>query len=165
MPGLPSLNLLSEETSAELAAHERRFDALDSKAGVLLGFSGVIVALTAVNLAGTLAHVGAAFAGIAAILSGAAFVPRRFPTLELFALRNAYLTAEEDFTRLRLLDTRIAMYRQVQQRLKWKARFVTISALALGLAVVLTVAASILVEKGASHEREHRVAPTGQVHR
>ncbi len=145
MPGLPSLSVLSDETSAELAAHERRADALDSKAGVLLGFSGLIVALTTANLDAVVAHIGATFAGLAAILAGAAFVPRRFPALELLTLRNAYLTAEEEFTRLRLLDTRIAMYRQVQEGLKLKARLVTASALALCVAVVLTVIASTLV--------------------
>lgn len=144
MPGLPSLRLLGEETAAELAAHERRVDALDSKAGVLLGFSGVIVALSAVNLDGLLGVAAMAVAGLAAILSGAAFVPRRFPTLELLALRKSYLGAEEDFTRLRLMDTRIAMYRQVQERLKWKARLVTLAALTLGLAVVLIVVGSTL---------------------
>lgn len=142
MPGLPSLGLLGEEASAEVAAHERRYDALDTKAGVLLGFSGVIVALSAGNLNGALAHIGTAFAGMAAILAGVAFVPRRFPTIALLTLRDKYLTAEEEFTRLRLLDTRIAMYRQVQDRLKWKARLVTASALILGVAVALTVLAS-----------------------
>lgn len=107
MSGLPSLGLLGEEASAEVAAHERRYDALDTKAGVLLGFSGVIVALTAGNLNGALAQIGTAFAGMAAILAGVAFVPRRFPTIALLTLRDKYLTADEEFTRLRLLDTRI----------------------------------------------------------
>lgn len=93
MPLLPSLVLLSDETSAELAAYERRVDGLDSKAGVLLGFSGVIVALSASNLHGVPAYLSTILAGIAAILSGLAFVPRRFPALELLALRNFYLTA------------------------------------------------------------------------
>lgn len=144
MPGLPSLRVLSEETSTELAAHERRVDALDSKAGILLGFSGLIVALSAGNLDGLLAHVSTWVAGLAAILSGSAFVPRRFPTLELLDMRNSYLTAEEDFTRLRLMDTRIAMSIEMREWLKWKARLVTFAALTLGLAVVLIVLASTL---------------------
>lgn len=142
MPGQSSLDLLSEEAAAALAAHERRYDALDTKAGVLLGFSGVIVTLAAANLHGIFADFGSACAGLAAIVAGAAFVPRRFPALALLKLRDTYLMAEEDFTRLKLLDTRIAMYRQVQQGLKWKARLVTVAALALGLAVLLIVIAS-----------------------
>jgi len=142
MPNMPSLGLLSKEASAELAAHERRYDALDTKAGVLLGFSGVIVALTAGNLHGVLANVGTALAGLAAIFAGGGFIPRRFPTIALLPLRDRYLTAEEEFTQLRLLDTRIAMYRQIQRGLKWKALMVTAAAITLGLAVVLTVVAS-----------------------
>ncbi|MEJ7742376.1 MAG: hypothetical protein WKF73_07415 [Nocardioidaceae bacterium] len=78
MPGLRSLNLLSEEASAELAAHERRYDALDTKAGVLLGFSGVIVALTAGSLDGVIAQLGTALAGLAAIFAGAPLCPVGF---------------------------------------------------------------------------------------
>jgi hypothetical protein len=109
VPGLPSLELLAETVESELAAQERRGDALDSKAGVLLGFAGVLVGLTVSNLDGTLATIGAACAGGAAVLAGLAFIPRSFPTLKLRPLRRRYLTADEEFTRLRLLDTRIAM--------------------------------------------------------
>src|SRR4051794_18965428 len=162
MPGMPSLDLLSEEVTGELAAHERRYDALDTKAGVLLGFSGVIVALTAGNLDGFLAHIGTAFAGLAALLAGAGFIPRRFPAIALLTLRDRYLTAEPEFTRLRLLDTRIAMYRQIQTGLKWKARLVTASAITLGVAVLLTVVASTVSGGGEDHhEREHRHARVG----
>jgi hypothetical protein len=142
MPAMPSLDLLSQVVTAELEAHERRYDALDTKAGVLLGFAGVVVALTAGNLHGGWAHTGTAFAGLAALLAGGAFTPRRFPAVALLTLRDRYLTAEEDFTRLRLLDTRIAMYRQITRGLWRKAMLVTASALTLGVAVVLTVVAS-----------------------
>jgi hypothetical protein len=53
MSGLPSLALLAEEAAAELAAQERRGDSLDSKAGIMLGFSGVLVALSVSSLSGT----------------------------------------------------------------------------------------------------------------
>lgn len=139
MPAPPSLGLLSEETSGELAAQERRSDALDSKAGVLLGFSGVLVPLSLASLHGTVAHVGAGFAGFAALCCCAAFLPRSYPTLALPVLRDRYLTAEEDFTRQRLLDTRIAMYLQTQKLLAFKAFMVTVATLALGAAVILTV--------------------------
>ena len=43
---LPSLSLLNEAAIDELGAQERRADALDSKAGVLLGFAGVLVGLS-----------------------------------------------------------------------------------------------------------------------
>ena len=144
MPLLPSLHLLSDVTSDELTAHERRVAGLDSKAGVLLGFSGVLVALSSSNLVGPLAYASATLAGIAAIMAGLAFVPRRFPAVDLLNLRNYYLTAQEDYTRLRLLDTRIAMAQEVKESLKWKARFVTSAAYSLGVAVALAVIAFTL---------------------
>jgi hypothetical protein len=144
VPGLPSLVLLGDETSAELAAQERRGDALDSKAGVVLGFAGVLVPLSLASLHGTLAHIGAAFAAVAALCCCAAFVPRSYPTLALPQLRDRYLAAEEEFTRLRLLDTRIAMYQRTQKLLTFKALMVTAATLALGAAVILTVIGGIV---------------------
>jgi hypothetical protein len=144
VPGLPSLELLADEAAAELAAQERRADALDSKAGVLLGFSGVLVALSASNLKGSAADAAAILAGVAALCSGAAFVPRSFPTLGLRRLRESYLTSADEFTRLRLLDTRIIMYERTKKRLDLKATLVTAASVTLGIAVVLAVIASTL---------------------
>ena len=104
----PSLSILAEEARAEIAAQERRAEALDSKAGVLLGFAGVLVGLTVDKLHGVLGHIATAVAGVAAVLAAAAVVPRSYPTLSLRRLRERYLMAEEEFTRQRLLDTRIA---------------------------------------------------------
>jgi hypothetical protein len=115
MPGLLSLDLLCETAAEELGALERRADALDSKAGVLLGFSGVLVALSAGKLEGWFAHSSATVAGVAALFAGVAFVPREFPLIALLPLRDKYLTSEVEFTRLRLLDTRIAMAAEMQQ--------------------------------------------------
>jgi hypothetical protein len=144
VPGLPSLDLLSDEVAAELAAQERRSDALDSKAGVLLGFAGVLVGLTVASLHGAWATIGAGFAAAAAVCAGVAVVPRPYPTLEVRRLRETYLTAEEDFTRRRLLDTRIVMYEETQTLLKIKAWLVTAASGTLGIAVVLTVLAGTL---------------------
>ena len=131
VPGLPSLQLLSETVEAELGVQERRGDALDSKAGVLLGFAGVLVALTVANLDGTWATTGAACAGAAALCP-------------LRPLRRRYLTADEEFTRLSLLDTRIAMHHETLAHLRIKAYLVTGASLLLGAAVVLTVLAGTL---------------------
>jgi hypothetical protein len=102
------------------------------------------VGLTVKDVEGTLATIGPALAALAAVLAGLAFVPRSFPTLALRHLRDEYLTTAEDFTRLRLLDTRIAMYQRSQKKLRQKARLVTGSSCALGIAVVLTVLAGTL---------------------
>lgn len=144
MPGLPSLRLLGDEAAAELASQERRADSLDSKAGVLLGFAGLLVTLSVSSLHGVLAHVGAGFAGAAALFAGTAFVPRSYPTLALRRLRDSYITAEDEFTRLRLLDTRIAMYERTQKLLTLKAALITGATGSLGIAVILTVIAGTL---------------------
>jgi hypothetical protein len=115
VPALPSLSVLNEEAGAEIAAQERRADALDSKAGVVLGFAGVLVGLSIDKLDGGWGHVATGVAGVAALVA-AAVVPRSYPTLALRHLRERYLMAEEEFTRRRLLDTRIAMYERSQQR-------------------------------------------------
>ena len=141
---LPSLSLLNEAATDELGAQERRADALDSKAGVLLGFAGVLVALSLDKLHGTFGHVASGIAALAGLLAAAAFIPRAYPTLALRHLRDRYLTSEEEFTRLRLLDTRIAMYKRNQPRLNRKAQLVKASTMALGLAVLLTLVASIV---------------------
>ena len=100
--------------------------------------------LSLANLHGVLAHVGAGFAGLAALLSALAFLPRRTPALNVREMRNAYLTAEEDFTKLRLLDTRIFMYEKTGETIARKADLVIAAVAALGLAVILTVIAGIV---------------------
>lgn len=57
--------------------------------------------------------------------------PRSFPTLAVLRLRNRYLTADEEFTKLRLLDTRIAIYQHTQRLLTLKAWLVTVASCAL----------------------------------
>jgi hypothetical protein len=144
MPGLPSLSLLSDEVASELTAQERRGDALDTKAGVLLGFAGVLVGLTVGRLHGFVTHFGTVLAGVAALLSAVAFVPRSYPTLALRRLRETYLTADAEFTRRRVMDTRIAMYERTQGLLAVKARLVTAAAATLCVAVIVTVIGSIV---------------------
>ena len=144
LPSMPSLPVLAEVTARELETQERRSDALDAKAGVVLGFAGVLVPLSLANLHGNLAHVGAGFAGLAALLASGGFVPRNTPALALRQLRDSYITSEETFTRLRVLDTQIAMHDRTNDRLALKALLITASVLALAVAVILTVIAGIL---------------------
>ena len=141
---MPSLQFLGDESARELETQDRRADALDSKAGIVLGFAGVLVPLSLANLHGNLAHVGTGFAALAALLASVGFLPRDTSALNLRQLRDSYLTAEETFTRLRVLDTRIAMYERTNKRLEVKAQIIISSVAALGLAVILTVIARIL---------------------
>ena len=157
---LPSLSLLNEAATDELGAQERRADALDAKAGVLLGFAGVLVGLSVDKLQGVLGQVATGVAVLAGLLAAAAFIPRAYPTLALRHLRDRYLTSEEDFTRLRLLDTRIAMYNSTQSRLNRKAQLVKASTVGLSLAVLLTLVASIVQGKGVADERKQSTTTT-----
>jgi len=144
LPSMPSLDVLAEESVRQLDVQERRSDALDSKAGVVLGFSGVLVPLSIANLHTDLAHVGAGFAALAALLASGGFFPRNTPALNPRQLRENYLTAEERFTRLRLVDTRIAMFEQTRQLLRFKALVIVASVAALAVAVIITVIAGIV---------------------
>ena len=67
-----------------------------------------------------------------------------FPALAPLRLRNSYLTAQEEFTRLRLLDTRIALYQETEGVLHKKAALVAAAAVLLGVGVILTVIGSML---------------------
>jgi hypothetical protein len=144
VPRLPSLDLVAETVQRELDAQERRGDALDSKAGVILGFAGVLVGLTVKDVHGTLAMVGAFAASFAGVAAGLAFIPRGFPTLKLGPLRLRYLATEASITRLNLLDTQIAMYQETLGHLRVKALLVQLATVALAVAVVSTVLAGTL---------------------
>jgi len=101
--GLPSLELLLELVQHERDKQLAHLDALDNKAGIVLGFGGLLIALAPeLPVAFQVSGVIAATASSAFAL--AAFWPRRFPMLEPSALRD-YLRAEESFTRLTVHDT------------------------------------------------------------
>jgi hypothetical protein len=62
----------------------------------------------------------------------------------VLALRQSYLMADAHRTQLRLLDTRIALYRQTQDVLELKARLLAWASGALGGAVLLAVLGATL---------------------
>jgi hypothetical protein len=70
--GLPSLDLLVEEMRIIRQDQIQHFDALESKAGVLLGFSGAIVALRA-GVPGAISLLATFLASLAALASVWAF--------------------------------------------------------------------------------------------
>lgn len=141
---LPSLSLLAAEVAAEGSAQERRGDSLDAKAGVVLGFAGVLVGLSVTDVQGAYGTSALVLAAISALFSGLAFRPRGFPTLDVLALRQSYLTADPRHTQLRLLDTRIALYQQTQDVLERKARLLAGATGTLGVAVFLAVLGATL---------------------
>ena len=110
--GLPSLDLVASRVRAQLEHQLRHFDGLDNKGGIVLGFAGVVVAiaeqLNLPTIAGRLA------AAIAALLALWAFLPRRYPVLDTRKLRDRYLRADPEFTKLHC-STRRSEWRSVPQ--------------------------------------------------
>jgi hypothetical protein len=85
-------------------------------------------------------QVGLAVAVVAAILAAWAFLPRRYPVLEVERLRQANLTASEAETRLELLDTQIEMVKEAATLVRqkgWRVR-AAVGCLAIAAALVVT---------------------------
>jgi hypothetical protein len=147
-PALPSLSILLEQVASERATIESHAESLDTKAGVVLGFTGVLVGLGATAQAMIAANgvfqAGLGVAVAAALLATWAFVPRRYPVLEVQVLRGN-LTAPEDETQLELLDTQIEMVREAAVLVRRKGLRVGLSigclAAAAGLVVIGTLVA------------------------
>jgi hypothetical protein len=138
-PALRSLDVIALEAQGELDAQLRHFEALDSKAGVLLGFAGALVALAPRHpalliLSGRLAAVGSG------MWSLSTFWPRTVTTTNLRHLRDSYLAADPAFTRLRLLDTQIGMAERLSADLQKKARRFKLAMISLAIAVLLIAA-------------------------
>jgi hypothetical protein len=133
---LPSLNEILEEVRAEREGQNAHFDALDSKAGILLGFAGALVALTPTE-DHLLVDVGRMAAVLAAALALWAFWPRRYSVTNLRVLRDRYLTADPRFTQKTLLDTHIQMAEQINESLRRKVWRVKAAMVALGAAALL----------------------------
>jgi hypothetical protein len=138
---LPSLELIADEVRAERDAQIRHADAVDAKAGIVLGLAGAVAALSSRDLAtmrvpGLVAAVAAALAALGVIL------PRRFPTWELQDLRS-YLGADPEFTQLRIVDTGIVMVQQLKTSVARKARNLRVAVVLLATAVVLTAGATL----------------------
>lgn len=137
---MKSLNLLLEITSNERAKQLSHFDALDSKAGLVLGFAGALIALVP-EVGGTARALVVWLAGSAAITAAAAFWPRRFPSLDCEALRS-HMMAESEFTKLTLHDTYLDMIKEASVVLSQKSRLLKAAMALLALAAA-TLAISL----------------------
>ena len=103
-----SLGLVKEIVRDERAAQLTHFDALDTKAGVILGFAGALVALSPSGRSIPVG-LGKLAALMSAILAISTFWPRRFWNLDVRAVRDEYLAVDPRFAELRILDTQIAI--------------------------------------------------------
>jgi len=146
-PELPSLSILLEQVASERATMNSHAESLDTKAGVVLGFTGVLVGLGATAQA-MIAENGVFQAGLgvavaAAFLATWAFVPRRYPVLEVQVLRGN-LTTPEDETQLELLDTQIEMVREAAVLVRRKGFRVGLSIGCLAAAAALVVIGTLV---------------------
>lgn len=118
--GLRSIDLVLDEMRSARQDQMAHFDALDAKAGVLLGFSGVLVAL-GLQVQSPVTLVGVVCAALATLFSVSVYWPRKLAKLQAAVLREKYLTEDPSFTKLRLLDTGIEMWLQTTLVLHKKA--------------------------------------------
>jgi hypothetical protein len=117
---LRSLDPVLEEVRSERNSQLRHFDALDAKAGIILGFAGALVALSPSG--GLLVNLGRGAAVLSGLLALWTFWPRRYWAMNLRNLRDLYIASEPSFTQLRILDTQIEMTEQLSGALHSKAR-------------------------------------------
>ena len=133
-PPMPSLDLLLQTLMLERDKQLAHFDALDTKAGVLLAFDGVLITLTRfIRLAFQWPGIG--LASGSALFALLAFQPRKYPVLRPRELRK-YLTFEAENTRLMLHDTIGEMITRGGRLLEVKARFLTVALILLLLAAI-----------------------------
>lgn len=122
-------------------------ESLDAKAGIVLGFTGVLVGLGATAQAmiaeNVIFQVGLGVGVAAAVLAAWAFLPRKYPVLEVLPLRDTYLTAPEAETQLDLLDTQIDMVSQAADLVKRKGLRVGLSIGCLAIAAALVVVGTL----------------------
>jgi hypothetical protein len=122
-------------------------ESLDTKAGVVLGFAGVLVGLgaTAQETVSSVAvfQVGLGVAVASGLLAVAAYLPRKFPVIETRELREKYLTAPEEVTRLFLLDTQIEMMKEAGALIRRKGQRLRLALASLAGAAALVVAGTL----------------------
>lgn len=153
-PILPSLGILADQVASEREATNAHAESLDTKAGVVLGFSGVLVGLGATAQAAVserlVFQAGLGVAVVAALLAAWAFLPRHYPVLEVSRLRQSNLVLPEAETRLELLDTQVEMVKEAADLVKRKGRRVRASVGCLAIAAALIVT-GILTATGGQH--------------
>jgi hypothetical protein len=138
-PSLPLVSGLIREERLAQAAHA---EALDTKAGVILGFSGALVALASGH-SNSFAWLGRWTAAAAAALALWAFVPRRLPVPDPLAARDL-LELDQDVAAFRLMDAEIGMIGQGRVLVGRKSLRIKLSLALLVVAIGLTAFAGVV---------------------
>lgn len=142
--GIRSLDVVEDVVRRERETQLKHLDALDAKAGVILGFAGALAALAPANV-DVLVDVGRMTSVVGALVAFWAFWPRGYGAVEVRAFRERYLAAEPIFTRLHLTDSQIAASEEWAATLERKANRLK-SSMALLSGAALLVALGLVVE-------------------
>ena len=140
---LPALPLVAALVREERLAQSAHAEGLDTKAGVILGFSGALVALASAH-AGVVMSIGRWAAATAAALALWAFAPRRLPVPDPAAARDYLLDLDEDDAALRLIDAEIRMIWEGGRLVETKSLRIKLSMSVLFLAIGLTAVAEVV---------------------
>jgi hypothetical protein len=138
--GSDSVGLIREEVRAEHETQLRSFEALDAKAGIVLGFAGALAAIAPLDR-NVFVDIGRMAAVAGALLALTSFWPHSLPILETEPLRDLYLNADPRFTSRRLLDTSIEIVNGTRELMIKKGR-------RLKFAMAVLVSATLLVGVG-----------------
>jgi hypothetical protein len=141
-PRFPSMDLLLQVAMQERDKQLAHFDALDTKAGVLLAFDGVLI-VVAHGIEIQFLVPGIILAAASAVASAVVAWPRKYAALDPWGFRP-FLTYDAQSTGLRVHDTTA-----MTVRLGWKV--LRRKALLLKLAMVLLFAAVLVLGAGTAY--------------
>ena len=147
-PRFPSLDLLLQVIMQERDKQLAHFDALDTKAGILLAFDGVLIVVSH-SIRMDFLVPGIILASASAGFAMLSFWPRNYPVLNPAGLRK-YLTYETEETRYKLHDATAEMVKRGSRVLEAKARSLKV-ALILLLVAAVTFGAGIAFSTNATH--------------
>ena len=138
-----SIEILGSEVREQLASQLVHLEAVDAKAGVVLGFAGLLVAVAPDTGPGW-AAVSRLAGVVAAVLALLAFFPREYPLVDLTQLRRSKLGSQPDELRLALMDTSLMLLDHALFLDEYKSRRLRSSIVALVAAIILTFVGLVL---------------------
>lgn len=137
-----SLAVVEDAVRREFDAQERRADAADTRAGLVLGFAGLIASIGPGDVWPPLAVAVRLAAGVAALVALSALSTNAASEFDAELVRRRYLRAHPLRTRLVLLDTDVELTRLTVRRLALKLARLRLASGLLIAAVALTTAGS-----------------------
>ena len=147
----PSIHLVRQELDRQVAGQESRGGNFDTKSGLLLAFGGALIGLTqggaliglTQGSSSVFHYASLLFASVAGFTAVWAMFPRIGTAIKPASLRERYLMEDPCETELTLLDTRIVLYEQDEERLSAKVFRMKVTVVLLAISVFLMVAATI----------------------